>query len=72
MANETALEKKPLTGDMLIGDILMQYPEASYILMNCGMACISRRGAKTERKRAAKHRFAKAFTHIREKNIIKE
>ena len=48
MANETALEKKPLTGDMLIGDILMQYPEAAYILMNCGMACISCPSAQME------------------------
>jgi hypothetical protein len=39
----------------------------------CGAKGVAaRRGAKTERKRAAKHRFAKAFTHIREKNIIKE
>lgn len=33
--------KEPITGDMLVYDILGKYPEAAYVLMNCGMGCIS-------------------------------
>ena len=33
--------KTPIGGDMLIADILRKYPEAAYVLMNCGMGCIS-------------------------------
>ena len=29
-----------VTGEMLMGDILRQYPEAAPILMNCGMHCL--------------------------------
>ena len=38
---ESTMKKEPVTGDMLIGDILRKYPESAYILMNCGMGCIS-------------------------------
>jgi hybrid cluster-associated redox disulfide protein len=38
--NET-VDKAPVTGDMLIGDILRKHPESAYVLMNCGMGCIS-------------------------------
>ncbi len=34
-------ERVPVTGDMLIGDILARYPVSAYVLMNCGMGCIS-------------------------------
>ncbi len=32
--------KTPIDGGMLIADILRQYPESAYVLMNCGMGCI--------------------------------
>ena len=38
MGNE---DKTPVDGDMLIAEILRKYPEAAYVLMNCGMGCIS-------------------------------
>ena len=38
MGNE---DKTPINGDMLIAEILRKYPESAYILMNCGMGCIS-------------------------------
>ncbi len=38
MGNE---DKTPVSGDMLISEILRKYPESAYILMNCGMGCIS-------------------------------
>ena len=34
-------DKTPIVGSMLIADILRKYPEAAYVLMNCGMGCIS-------------------------------
>ena len=40
MENNTAT-KKPITGDMLIANIISQYPDAVYLLMNCGMGCVS-------------------------------
>ena len=33
--------KTPVDGSMLIAEILRQYPEAAYVLMNCGMGCVS-------------------------------
>ena len=33
--------KEPVTGDMLISEILMKYPDSTYLLMNCGMGCVS-------------------------------
>ena len=38
MGNE---DKTPINGDMLIAEIMRKYPESAYILMNCGMGCIS-------------------------------
>ena len=32
--------KTPIDGGMPIADILRQYPESAYVLMNCGMGCI--------------------------------
>jgi hybrid cluster-associated redox disulfide protein len=32
--------KTPVDGSMLIAEILRLYPEAAYVLMNCGMGCI--------------------------------
>ena len=40
MENNTAT-KEPITGDMLIMNIISQYPDAIYLLMNCGMGCVS-------------------------------
>ena len=40
MANEEN-KKTTVEGKMLIAEILRQYPEAAYVLMNCGMGCIS-------------------------------
>ena len=40
MENNTAT-KEPITGDMLIANIISQYPDAIYLLMNCGMGCVS-------------------------------
>ena len=37
MGNE---DKTPVDGEMLIAEILRKYPEAAYVLMNCGMGCI--------------------------------
>lgn len=37
----TATAKEPVTGDMLIADIISKYPDAVYLLMNCGMGCVS-------------------------------
>lgn len=37
---ENTMEKEPLTGDMLIGEILLKYPDSAYLLMNCGMGCV--------------------------------
>ena len=34
-------DKTPVDGSMLIAEILRKYPESAYILMNCGMGCIS-------------------------------
>ena len=34
-------DKTPIDGSMLIAEILRKYPEAAYVLMNCGMGCIS-------------------------------
>ena len=39
--NNEENNKTPISGDMLIGDILRLYPESAYVLMNCGMVCIS-------------------------------
>ena len=40
MENNTAT-KEPITGDVLIANIISQYPDAVYLLMNCGMGCVS-------------------------------
>ena len=40
MENNTAT-KEPITGDMFIANIISQYPDAIYLLMNCGMGCVS-------------------------------
>ena len=49
LQTETKTEEKPkITGDMLIGDILYLYPESAYILMNCGMGCVSCPSAQME------------------------
>ena len=37
----TATAKEPITSDMLIADIISKYPDAVYLLMNCGMGCVS-------------------------------
>ena len=37
---ENTMEKELVSGDMLIGAILRKYPDAAYLLMNCGMGCI--------------------------------
>ena len=47
MANEEN-SKKPIDGEMLIADILRQYPESAYVLMNCGMGCIGCPSAQME------------------------
>ena len=47
MANEEN-SKKPIDGEMLISDILRQYPESAYVLMNCGMGCIGCPSAQME------------------------
>ena len=36
-----ALRKKPITSDMIVGDIITLHPEAADLLMQCGMGCIS-------------------------------
>lgn len=40
MENTTAV-KEIITGDMLISNIITKYPDAIYLLMNCGMGCVS-------------------------------
>ena len=40
MENAT-LNKEPITGDMLIAAIIGKYPDAQFLLMNCGMGCVS-------------------------------
>lgn len=35
------LSKEIVTGDMLISAIIAKYPDAVYLLMNCGMGCVS-------------------------------
>ncbi len=40
MENNTAV-KEPINGDMLISYIITTYPDAIYLLMNCGMGCVS-------------------------------
>ena len=37
----TAPAKDLVTTDMLIADILAKYPDAVFLLMNCGMGCVS-------------------------------
>ena len=37
----TATAKEPITSDMLISEIIAKYPDAIYLLMNCGMGCVS-------------------------------
>lgn len=39
--NEETAKKEPIDGEMLVGDIISKYPDAAYVLMNCGMGCIS-------------------------------
>lgn len=34
-------KKASITKDMLIGDLLMQYPSSIRVLLACGMGCIS-------------------------------
>lgn len=39
--NKIMDEKQPkVTNDMLIGEIIMKYPDAAFALMQCGMGCI--------------------------------
>ena len=38
MAEEAA--KKPVSADMLVGDILVEYPDSARLLMMFGMGCI--------------------------------
>ena len=40
MENAT-MNKEPVTGDMLIANIIKKYPDATFLLMNCGMGCVS-------------------------------
>ena len=40
MENAT-LAKEPIAGDMLIAAIIGKYPDAQFLLMNCGMGCVS-------------------------------
>ena len=37
----TATAKEPINSDMLISEIIAKYPDAVYLLMNCGMGCVS-------------------------------
>ena len=37
----TATKLEPVTGDMLIANIIGKYPDAVFLLMNCGMGCVS-------------------------------
>ena len=39
MANEENMVKTPVSGEILISQILRMYPESAYVLMNCGMGC---------------------------------
>ena len=51
MTPETAAEnaeKKIVTKDMIVGDILQIYPQAAYPLMACGMGCIGCGAARME------------------------
>ena len=42
MAEEKKMEEERLvTTDMLVGDIIKEYPDAAFALMQCGMGCIS-------------------------------
>jgi hybrid cluster-associated redox disulfide protein len=40
MENNVAA-KEPITGDMLISEIISKHQDAIYLLMNCGMGCVS-------------------------------
>ena len=40
MENAT-VNKEPVTGDMLISNIIGKYPDSVFLLMNCGMGCVS-------------------------------
>jgi len=40
MENATVV-KEPITGDMLIAAIISKYPDAQFLVMNCGMGCVS-------------------------------
>ena len=40
MANEENIKSTPVSGEMLIAEILRDHPESAYVLMNCGMGCI--------------------------------
>ena len=42
------IKNEPVTGEMLIGEILVKYPESAYVLMNCGMGCISCPASRNE------------------------
>ena len=49
MAEEKKMEEKRLvTTDMLVGDIIKEYPDAAFALMQCGMGCISCPAAQSE------------------------
>ncbi|MDO5476454.1 MAG: DUF1858 domain-containing protein [Eubacteriales bacterium] len=37
----TAAKLEPVTGDMLISSIIGKYPDSVFLLMNCGMGCVS-------------------------------
>ncbi len=36
-----AEEKRMVTRDMLVGDIIAEFPDAAFALMQCGMGCIT-------------------------------
>ena len=38
---ENTAAKEPITHDMLIAAILAKHPDAQFLLMNCGMGCVS-------------------------------
>ena len=44
----TATAKEPINSDMLISEIISKYPDAVYLLMNCGMGCVSCPSAQME------------------------
>ena len=52
----TATAKEPINSDMLISEIISKYPDAVYLLMNCGMGCVSCPASQMESLTEAKSR----------------